>query len=111
MNERIFHVLEFNKIIDQLRAHTATSLGAEFVSQLTPSPEMEVVEQRQNETDEAAQIIRINEVIPFGGIVDIREGLNRSEFSGDQNTKANLYYSYKLSAGKLYNKQSALEKA
>src|SRR5690625_7676141 len=82
MNERIFHVLEFNKIIDQLRAHTATSLGAEFVSQLTPSPEMEVVEQRQSETDEAAQIIRINEMITIGGIVDIRASVKTRQ-SGD----------------------------
>jgi len=101
MNERIFHVLEFNKIIDQLRAHTATSLGAEFVSQLTPSPEMEVVEQRQNETDEAAQIIRINEVIPLGGIVDIRAGLKRSEIGGVLNTHECLDVANTLYGGRL----------
>lgn len=101
MNERIFHVLEFNKIIDQLRAHTATSLGAEFVTQLTPSPEMEVVEQRQNETDEAAQIIRINEVIPLGGIVDIRPSLKRSEIGGVLNTQECLDIADTLYGGRL----------
>src|SRR5699024_8411805 len=82
MNERMLDVLEFNKVINQLKTHAATSLGKERCHQLTPSGEIDVVKQLQAETDEAMQIERLNKTIPMGGISDIRASLKRTAIGG-----------------------------
>ncbi|PAV30438.1 endonuclease MutS2 [Virgibacillus profundi] len=82
MNDRILRVLEFNKIIEQLNNQTATSLGKDLAIKMNPSIDVNEVIQLQNETDEAAQIVRLNKVIPLGGIADIRESLKRSAIGG-----------------------------
>lgn len=87
MNERILHVLEYNKVIKQLNNQAATSLGKDLTAHLKPSSAFDEVKQLQEETDEAAQIIRINEVIPLGGIFDIRASLKRSAIGGLLNTE------------------------
>jgi len=87
MNERVLRVLEYNKVIKQLISQTATSLGKDLTAELKPSGEFAEVKQLQEETDEAAQIIRLNEVIPLGGIFDIRAALKRSLIGGLLNTE------------------------
>ncbi|WP_087971848.1 endonuclease MutS2 [Oceanobacillus rekensis] len=87
MNERIFRVLEFKKIIEQLNSNAATSLGKELASKLNPSTELNEVVQLQRETDEAASIVRLNMMIPLGGITDIRESLKRSAIGGILSTE------------------------
>ncbi|WP_337019940.1 endonuclease MutS2 [Oceanobacillus massiliensis] len=82
MNERILRVLEFKKIIEQLNSQAATSLGKDQVSQLKPSTDLAEVIQLQQETDEAASIVRLDKAIPLGGITDIRESLKRSAIGG-----------------------------
>ncbi|MFD1850107.1 endonuclease MutS2 [Oceanobacillus bengalensis] len=87
MNERVLRVLEFNKIIELLVGHAATSIGKDFASNLKPKPEINEVIQLQKETDEAAQIIRLNKAIPLGGVTDIRASLKRSVIGGVLSTE------------------------
>lgn len=82
MNERILRVLEFHKIIDQLKSNAATSLGKDAATHLKPSTDIDKVIEMQAETDEAAHIVRLNAAIPLGGIVDIRESIKRSVIGG-----------------------------
>ncbi|SDQ45032.1 endonuclease MutS2 [Virgibacillus salinus] len=82
MNERILHVLEFNKITDQLSKQAATSIGKDFCSSLKPSINIDEVKELQAETDEASQILRLNATIPLGGIFDIRASIKRSVIGG-----------------------------
>ncbi|WP_047981652.1 endonuclease MutS2 [Ornithinibacillus contaminans] len=82
MNERILRVLDFQKIIERLSQHAATSLGKDLAAKLKPSTDIEVVKQLQEETDEAAQVIRLNTPIPLGGISDIRQSIQRSVIGG-----------------------------
>ncbi len=82
MNERILHVLEFNKITDQLSKQAATSIGKDFCSSLKPSINIDEVKELQAETDEASQILRLNTTIPLGGIFDIRASIKRSVIGG-----------------------------
>ncbi|NAP00828.1 endonuclease MutS2, partial [Halomonas sp. MG34] len=86
MNERILRVMEFDKIIDQLKDHAATSLGKRLAVQTKPSVDMEEVIQRQKETDEASQIVRLNAEMPLGGISDIRASIKRSVIGGSLGT-------------------------
>lgn len=87
MNDRVLQILEFPKIIEQLINQAATSIGKDYVSNMKPSTEIEKVNRMQDETDEAAQIIRLNQSIPLGGITDIRMSLKRSEIGGTLTTE------------------------
>ncbi|MFG6119027.1 MULTISPECIES: endonuclease MutS2 [Thalassobacillus] len=82
MNQRVFHVLEYKKIIDQLTAHAASSLGKNRALALKPSTELDEVKQWQNETDEAAQVIRLHGSVPLGGIFDIKPSIKRTIIGG-----------------------------
>ncbi|GGF06495.1 endonuclease MutS2 [Halobacillus andaensis] len=82
MNERILDVLEYNKIISQLTNHTASSLGKEQAVSLKPSVHLEEVVKLQNETDEAAQVLRLKGHIPLGGIFDIKPSIKRTMIGG-----------------------------
>lgn len=87
MNERILRVLEFNKIIDKLGAQAASSLGKNQALQLKPLTGLSDVLEMQKETDEAAQIIRLNLAVPLGGIFDIRASIKRSVIGGVLSTE------------------------
>lgn len=82
MNQRVLKVLEFNKIIEQLTKHAETSIGKGLTEKLNPAIELSEVNALQDETDEAVQILRLNKVIPLGGIRDIRPSLKRSSIGG-----------------------------
>lgn len=82
MDERIMHLLEFDKIIQQLKTHAETTLGKDECDHIEPSPDIETVKRWQSETDEAMQVERLNKTIPLGGVTDIRAGLKRTVMGG-----------------------------
>ncbi|MCA0969872.1 endonuclease MutS2 [Halobacillus litoralis] len=82
MNQRILHVLEYKKIIDQLSEQAASSLGKEKISALKPSSDLEEVQEWQRETDEAAQVLRLKGHVPLGGIFNIKPSLKRTTIGG-----------------------------
>ncbi|MBA2173390.1 endonuclease MutS2 [Halobacillus locisalis] len=82
MNQRILHVLEYKKIIDQLSEQAASSLGKEKIAALKPSSNLEEVQAWQRETDEAAQVMRLKGHVPLGGIFDIKPSLKRTTIGG-----------------------------
>ncbi|HEX7056531.1 MAG TPA: endonuclease MutS2 [Bacilli bacterium] len=82
MNEKLLHMLEFDKIIRKCAAFAATSLGKELVTALVPSPDLQEVKRRLTETDEASQVIRLKGGAPFGGIRDIRAAVKRAAKGG-----------------------------
>lgn len=82
MNERTLQVLEFHKVISQLTNYIATNVGKELINELEPSVDIEEVRLRQDETDEASHILRLDKDIPLGGITDIRPSVKRSRLGG-----------------------------
>lgn len=90
MNDRILRVMEFQKIKEQLNNQAATYLGKDLSSKLKPSTDITEVQELQKETDEAAQIVRMNFAIPLGGISDIRSSLKRSQIGGVLGTGESL---------------------
>ncbi|MEN1968283.1 endonuclease MutS2 [Lentibacillus sp. N15] len=86
MNERILRVMEYHKILDQLRNQAQTSLGKDLAAQLRPATELEEIQILQQETDEAVQVERLNVTVPLGGISDIRGSVKRSVIGGVLNT-------------------------
>ncbi|KGX93422.1 DNA mismatch repair protein MutS [Pontibacillus halophilus JSM 076056 = DSM 19796] len=82
MNQRIYHVLEYDKIIEQLKTHAASSLGKEAVQRLHPSTDVEEVRRWQEETEEAATVLRLKGYAPLGGIFDIKPQVKRATIGG-----------------------------
>ncbi|MEK4822029.1 MULTISPECIES: endonuclease MutS2 [Priestia] len=82
MQSRIFHVLEFNKVKEQLQKKVASSLGQEKVANLIPSTQYEEVVKWQEATDEATTVLRLRGNVPLGGIFDVRPSVKRAEIGG-----------------------------
>lgn len=82
MQERILKVLEFNKVKEQLLEHVSSALGRRKAEELMPSVDFEEVIQWQEETDEAAKVLRIRGNVPLGGIYNIRPHVKRSIIGG-----------------------------
>ncbi|MYL29120.1 MULTISPECIES: endonuclease MutS2 [Halobacillus] len=82
MNQRILHVLEYKKIIEQLNEQAASSLGKEKTAALKPSSDLDEVRQLQRETDEAGQVLRLKGHVPLGGIFDIKPSIKRTTIGG-----------------------------
>lgn len=85
LNTKILTTLEYNKIIDKLKEHAATSLGKEMVEALTPATELDVVKNMLQLTDEAFAADRLKGAAPFGGIFNISASLHRARISGTLN--------------------------
>ncbi len=78
MDEHTLRVLEFEKIILELQEQTACALGREVASLTYPTKDLEAARKKQQETTEARNIIIHEGNIPFGGIEDIRQYLERA---------------------------------
>ncbi|MDQ0174500.1 DNA mismatch repair protein MutS2 [Bacillus chungangensis] len=74
--------LEFDKIKEQLKQYTTSTLGADKVQALQPSASFEDAVHWQAETDEAAHVIRLKGTAPLSGIFDIRAHIKRSLIGG-----------------------------
>ncbi|MGJ7912355.1 endonuclease MutS2 [Neobacillus sp. LXY-1] len=82
MQERVFKVLEFTKVREQLLEHASSTLGKDKIKHLVPSIDFEEVVKLQDETDEAATVLRVKGHIPLAGIYDIRAHIKRSVIGG-----------------------------
>ncbi|PLT32336.1 endonuclease MutS2 [Bacillus sp. V5-8f] len=82
MNDKVLRTLEFDKIKEKLQFFASSAIGKEKASQLLPSPNFEEVVRWQEETDEAAKVIRLKGNVPLGGIFDIRPHAKRAQIGG-----------------------------
>ncbi|CAM3946700.1 endonuclease MutS2 [Mesobacillus thioparans] len=82
MQQRVLKTLEFDKIRAQLIEHTSSSLGREKAVALLPSVDFAEVSRLQEETDEAAKVLRLKGNVPLGGIHDIRPHVKRAQIGG-----------------------------
>src|SRR5580658_1850684 len=78
MDSHSLHILEYQKILERLAAHTSNGIGRDFASQLEPLPYPETVIRRLQETREARHLRDHDSGLPLGGIKDIRETLERA---------------------------------
>lgn len=82
MNQKTFTTLEFNKILAQLEGFAASELGVERIKKLKPSTSFEEVVKLQDETDEAAHVLRLKGHAPLNGIFQIRPQVRRASIGG-----------------------------
>ena len=82
MNEKTLRVLEYKKIIEQLKDKAECSLGVELIDKLAPSIEYRVVLESQEETDEAVRLLLRRGSPPLGGIHNVISEAKRAELGG-----------------------------
>ncbi len=74
--------LELDKILQKLKEYASTSLGIEAVNEMKVSTDIDEINNKLDETDEALKlIVRIGN-IPLGGISDIRQAVKRAQIGG-----------------------------
>ncbi|MFD1030444.1 endonuclease MutS2 [Metaplanococcus flavidus] len=80
--ERALKTLEFYKIRDDVARYCTSSLGKNHIDKLVPSIDIAEVEELLAEMDEAAQVLRVKNNVPMGGIFDVRMHARRAQIGG-----------------------------
>ncbi|SFL37210.1 DNA mismatch repair protein MutS2 [Lachnospiraceae bacterium KH1T2] len=87
MNEKVLHVLEFDKIIERLQAHASSARGKQMSRELVPYDNMADIERAQTETADALERIFAKGSLSFAGIKDVRGSLHTAEAGGTLSTR------------------------
>ncbi|MFJ7974676.1 endonuclease MutS2 [Peribacillus sp. JNUCC 23] len=82
MHSKVLKTLEFDKIKEQLLKYASSAIGKEKAAELAPSTDLTEVTNWQEETDEAANVLRRKGNVPLGGIFDIRPHAKRAQIGG-----------------------------
>ncbi len=82
MDKKILHKLEYDKIIEMLTERCSSSLGKALARALSPSGDLEYIEERQDETTEAREIVRLHPGFTMGGVSDLHPALRKAESGG-----------------------------
>lgn len=101
MNEKIYKTLEFDKILTRLEAFASSRLGAEKVRKLAPSVSLDEVNRLQEETDEAARVLRLKGHAPLSGIYHIKPHARRAQIGGMLNPGELMETASTIHAGRM----------
>lgn len=91
MDKKALKTLEFDKIIDMLKALAASEMGKAIASELVPSTDFSRIQALQKETSEAVSMIMKKGSLRLGGLRDIRPYLSRTEIGGSLNIEELLH--------------------
>ncbi len=80
--ERALRTLEFYKIREDVARYCTSSLGKARIDQLLPSTDIHEVNRLLEQMDEGAQVLRVKNNVPMGGIFDIRLHSRRAQIGG-----------------------------
>lgn len=80
--KRASKILEFDKVLVELKKLASASITSEYIDQVEISTQYEVVKSRLNETHEALKLIIAKGEPQLFGIVDIRSIIKRTEIGG-----------------------------
>ncbi len=78
MHERTIRLLEFDKILEQLKRFTSFSVGRERAAALRPTDDIRLAREWQAETREARQLLAEKSDIFLGGVHDLRPLLEQA---------------------------------
>lgn len=80
--DRALRTLEYYKIRDEVARYCTSSLGKSHVDSLVPSTDINEVQILLDQMDEAANVLRVKNNVPMGGIFDIRLHAKRAQIGG-----------------------------
>lgn len=100
MNKKVFHTLEFDKIVDRLCELASSDKGKIYCEKLTPITDIDKINARQTETADAFSRITRDGNISFSGVKDITPFKKRLEIGGTLNMSEFLTIGSLLSTAK-----------
>ncbi|EOS38344.1 MutS2 family protein [Lachnospiraceae bacterium M18-1] len=89
MNEKIFEILEYQKILEMLEKHATSQPGMALCRSLMPETDIEKIQNMQHETSAARERIRHNHEITFSKVTDLSRVFEKLE-NGSSLTPAEL---------------------
>ncbi len=96
MNKKALKVLEYNKIIEMLKAQASSQMGRDRLAQLLPQTEIHAIRDGLAQTSEAAEIIVKKGAIPLGEIYDIDNSLHLARKGGSLTMRQLLQVLYNM---------------
>ncbi|USS93769.1 endonuclease MutS2 [Fructilactobacillus ixorae] len=87
MNEKILQTLEYQRIKDQLAPLLVTEAGQAELQQLLPSSDQATVQRWLDETDDGAQLHRLNRLLPLPKLKSITPAVKRLGVGASLNGK------------------------
>ena len=94
MNNKVFQILEFNKIIEKLTAYASCEPGVRLCSKLRPDIDFHTIVQNQEETAAAVNRLRLFGNLTFPSVSDIGESLK--SLAVDSSLSLNELYKIKI---------------
>lgn len=82
MNDKVYRVLEFDKIKELTAQKTVSSMGRRAVGEMVPVFEEHKIREMLTETDEAVSVIMHKGALPLGGIRDVKRHARYAEKGG-----------------------------
>ncbi|MDO5037658.1 MAG: endonuclease MutS2 [Tissierellia bacterium] len=82
MTSKAVKILELDKILDQLKSLTVSSLGKDRIDEMTLLRDLAEVNHAQDETEEATQILLKRSTPPLGGVVPVTRWVQRAARGG-----------------------------
>lgn len=82
MNEKVYRVLEYNKIKELLKQETISPMAAAAVGEIVPLTEDYKIKDMLTETDEAVSVIMHKGSLPLGGLYDVKKSVRYAEKGG-----------------------------
>lgn len=79
MNHITFEKLQYNELKDIVKSYCVSGLGKQLLDKLTPSPNLTVAKNRLNETTEARAILDAEGHVPFLGVSNIDNTIQKLE--------------------------------
>lgn len=96
MNKKALKVLEYNKIIDMLKAQASSQMAKERLAALLPETEIHRIRDGLEETSEAMQVIVKKGALPLGEIYDISNSLHFARKGGTLTMRQLLQVLYNM---------------
>ena len=79
MDEKVYRVLEFDKIRNLLKQEARSPMAAKAAGEIVPSDRKYEIEEWLQETDEAVSVILAKGSIPLGGLCDVKRKARYAE--------------------------------
>ena len=96
MNEKAYRVLEYNKILDLLRAEAASSITKKMIEELKPELDVFLIQEMLAETTEAVSVIMRKGALPLGSFYDIKNSIHQADKGSSLTMKQLLEILYNL---------------
>ncbi|GIO22889.1 endonuclease MutS2 [Oceanobacillus sp. J11TS1] len=79
MNDTTYEKLQYNELKQIVKSYCVSGLGKQLIDKLKPNDNVKIVEIRLNETTEAVAVLNTNSRVPFLGVSNIENIMQRLE--------------------------------